>query len=112
MASPPSTRAAAVGSGERRPLMVVAGRRCVAVAKSRTGRAAALSHVLPLCQALGDDLRRFGRRLAHVRIFGDLALDPLAFVLQVVAQGLQLDEELLNLQYRRSGNALDQGTEI
>src|SRR6266516_8197865 len=80
--------------------------------RSPAGAAAALGGLFPLRQALGDDLRRFRRRLAHVRVFGDLALDPLALVLQEIAQNLQLGDELFDLQRRCSGNALDQRIEI
>src|ERR1700674_2240320 len=76
------------------------------------GAAVALRGLFPLRQTLGDDLRGFRRRLAHVGVFGDLALDPLALVLQVVTQRLQLGDELFDLQHRRPGNALDQRIEI
>ncbi len=47
-----------------------------------------------------------------MRVFADLALDPLALVLQIVAQRLQLGDELLDFQHRCPGNALDQRIEI
>jgi hypothetical protein len=46
--------------------------------------------VSPVRQSLGDNLGRLHRRLAQVRVFGDLALNPRAFTLQHFAQGMQL----------------------
>ena len=66
----------------------------------------------PLCQALGDDLRRFERRFVQLRVFGERALDPLALIHQMIAHVVQLSDELLDFQQRRAGNALCQQSEV
>src|SRR6266849_6640434 len=110
-ARPLDRRGCRSGSAAR-SCRAVPGTRVSARALSAASAAVALGGLFPLRQALGDDPGGFRRCLAHVRVFGDLALDPLALVLQIVTQRLQLGDELFDLQHRRPGNPLDQRIEI
>ena len=83
------------------------GSKPILVAQARRVR-----HLLPVRQALGDDLRRLQRRLAQGRIFDDLALHAGRLVVQHVAQGLQLGDELVDLLHRRSRHPLQQRADI
>src|SRR6266536_6303487 len=90
------------------PLLPLQSHALPARSSSPTSAAVTFGQLFPLRQAFGDDLRRLGCRLAHMRIFRNLPLDALAFVLQVVPQRLQLGNELVDLHHRHSGNALDE----
>src|SRR5712692_7385534 len=79
---------------------------------SSASSAVGFDRMFPLRQALNDDLRGLGRRLTHVRISRNLLLDALTLVLQVVAQHLQLGDELIDLHHRRASDALDERIEI
>src|SRR5262249_6180189 len=70
-----------------------ASRTCGTAARARASAIAPHS-LLPLHQAFGNDFRGFGRRLAHVGVLCDLALDPLALIGQGIAQLLQLSDDL------------------
>jgi hypothetical protein len=44
--------------------------------------------------------------------FSNLALDPLTFVQQNIAQFLEFSNEHVKFRHRRSGNPVDQGTQV
>src|SRR5258705_8133232 len=74
--------------------------------------AAQAAVALPVRKALGDDLGRLHRRLAQVRVFGDLALNARPFLMQQFAQLLQLADQAVDLLHRRTGNALQQRADV
>src|SRR5262249_4820455 len=74
--------------------------------------ARAVDRALPLRYALGDDLGRLHRRVAQLHVAGNLALDTVALAAQEVAQPLQLRDQLLDFQHRRTRYTLNQRIDL
>src|SRR5262249_44548759 len=72
----------------------------------------AVDRALPLRHAVRDDLGRFHRRVAQLHVAGDLALHPLALAAQEVAQPLQLRDQLLDFQHRRTCYTLNERIDL
>src|SRR6476646_3120789 len=83
-----------------------------AVAAALIAQARGVRYLFPAGQAFGDDLRRLQGRLAKGGIFDDLTLHARALVLQHVAQGLQLGDQLVDLLHRGARHALQQGGDV
>src|ERR1700737_585783 len=71
----------------------------LAVPHSNSFGARAVDAALPLRHAVGDDPGRFHRRVAQVHVAGDLALDPVSFAAQEIAQPLEFGDQLLDFRH-------------
>src|SRR5712675_1306222 len=71
-----------------------------------------LGLVLATGQAVGEDLGRLHRGLAEARIAHDLARHAVAIMLELLAQHLELGDQLVDLVDRIERDALQQQTKI
>src|SRR5262245_34583449 len=88
------------------------------VARSLTSESGAVAaahgmpRFAPFADGLRDDLDGFQRGLTELDVTGGLALDPLAFGLQIGFRLLQLANQPVQLLDRRRGDLLDERREL